>query len=134
MNKRDGEAQREMRRKRVAANLLGGLTYRQMAEALEVSLGTIASDVRIIIGRWRADQVETTDDWAQIQIRRLDTMLNALWDKALSGEEKAVRAVVEIIEKQNKILGTEAPTKHELSGKDGGPLTIAVVNVDVDKV
>ena len=61
-------------------------------------------------------------------------MLNALWDKALSGEEKAVRAVVEIIEKQNKILGTEAPTKHELSGKDGGPLTIAVVNVDVDKV
>lgn len=122
MKKRDGEAQREMRRKRVAANLLGGLTYRQMAEALEVSLGTIASDVRIIIGRWRTDQVGTTDEWAQIQIRRLDTMLNALWDKALSGDEKAVRAVVEIIEKQNKILGTEAPTKHELGGPDGGPV------------
>lgn len=132
MNKRDGEAQRELRRKRVAANLLGGLTYRQMAEALEVSLGTIASDVRIIIGRWRADQVETTDDWAQIQIRRLDTMLNAMWDKALAGDEKAVRAVVEIIEKQNKILGTEAPAKHELSGKDGGPVVIQMTWGDDD--
>lgn len=132
MKKRDGEAQREMRRKRVAANLLGGLTYRQMAEALEVSLGTIASDVRIIIGRWRTDQVGTTDEWAQIQIRRLDTMLNALWDKALSGDEKAVRAVVEIIEKQNKILGTEAPTKHELGGPDGGPVLIQMTWGDID--
>ena len=33
-----------------------------------------------------------------------------------------------------RLLGLDAPKAVELSGKDGGPLTIAIVNVDVDKV
>ena len=45
----------------VAANLLAGLNYRDMASGLDVSLGTIANDVKIILGRWQKEQVETTE-------------------------------------------------------------------------
>lgn len=107
MTKKTDAAERELRRKKVAANLLAGLTYRQMAEALGVGLATVAADVRLILDRWRKEQVAEIDDWLQVQLRRLDTMLNAIWDKVLSGDLKAAETALHIIERQAKLLGME---------------------------
>lgn len=100
-------ANREARRKQVAANLLAGLTYRQMAEALGVSLGTITKDVRLIIDHWRKEQVEDVDGWMQVQLRRLDTMLKAIWNDVLNGDLKAADTALRIIERQSKLLGLD---------------------------
>lgn len=100
-------SERELRRRKVSANLLAGLTYRQMAEALGVSVGTVATDVRLIIDRWRKEQVRDVDSWLQIQLRRLDTMLNAIWDKVLEGDLKAAETALHIIERQAKLIGLD---------------------------
>ena len=50
MSRKNKEAEREVRRKRVADGLLCGLTYRQMSEELGVALGTIVVGVRLLLG------------------------------------------------------------------------------------
>jgi len=50
------QAEAEERRKKVAANLLAGLNYRDMAEALNIGIGTISGDVKMILKRLRADK------------------------------------------------------------------------------
>lgn len=107
VRKKTDAAERELRQKKVAANLLAGLTYRQMAEALGVGVGTIARDVRLIIDHWRKEQVEDVDSWLQVQLRRLDTMLNAIWNSVLSGDLKAADTALRIIERQSKLLGLD---------------------------
>ena len=107
VKKKTDAADRELRRRKVAANLLAGLTYRQMAEAMGVSVGTIANDVRITIDHWRKEQVQDVDSWLQIQLRRLDTMLNAIWNKVLEGDLKAAETALHIIERQTKLIGLD---------------------------
>ena len=80
------EVRREMRRKKVAANLLSGLTYREIAEALNCSIGTVSNDVSIILGRWRREQVADADRYVELECRRLDIALNALWGAIQEGK------------------------------------------------
>lgn len=110
IQKKTDTAERELRRRKVAANLLAGLSYRQMAEALGVSIGTIAADVRTIIDHWRKEQVQDVDSWMQVQLRRLDTILNAIWTRVLEGDLKAAETALKVIERQAKLLGME--TQH----------------------
>lgn len=128
MSKKNDEAKRELRRKKVAANLVGGLNYRQMSEALEVSIGTIAADVKIILKRWEKEQVSEIDKIRQLELQRLDRALNAIWDRVLEGKTHAVAAMLKVMERRAKILGLDAPGKLEHSGPEGGP--IVMVNWD----
>jgi len=50
------QAEAEERRRKIAANLLAGLNYRDMAEALNIGIGTISGDVKMILKRLRVDQ------------------------------------------------------------------------------
>ena len=116
----------EKRRAIVASNLLAGLNYRDMAVALNVSLGTIAHDVGIILARWREEQVRTIGDITEIELRRLDTMLNAVWADAKSGKLGHIDRVIRIDERRARILGTDAPTEANvnlLDTRDANDLT-----------
>lgn len=110
VKKKSEAAERELRQRKVAANLLAGLSYRQMAEALGVGVATVARDVRLIIDHWRKEQVQDVDSWMQVQLRRLDTILNAIWNKVLEGDLKAAETALKVIERQAKLLGLE--TQH----------------------
>jgi hypothetical protein len=109
MSRKNQEAEVELRRKKVAANLLGGLNYRQMAEALGVSIGTISSDVKIILGRWQREQVKDADDYVQMELVRLDRALNAIWDRVLEGDLKAIETMLKIEERRARLLDLDAP-------------------------
>ena len=114
--------ERERRRKVVAANILAGLTYREIAEALNVSLGTVAGDFRAILKAWQKHYEGDMDRWVKVQLRRLDVMLNALWSKAKDGDETAIDRVLKIMERQARLLGLDAPTDVNL--QVGGRLDI----------
>ena len=129
MSRKSREAEIEQRRKKVAANLLGGLNYREMAEVFGVAIGTISGDVAIILGRWRRDQVATVDEWIQIEARRLDKALNAIWDSVLAGDAQAIDRMIKIMERRSKLLGLDAPARKELSGPDGGPIKVENVGL-----
>jgi hypothetical protein len=109
MSRKNQEAEVELRRKKVAANLLGGLNYRQMAEALGVSIGTISSDVKIILGRWQREQVKDAGDYVQMELVRLDRALNAIWDRVLEGDLKAIETMLKIEERRARLLDLDAP-------------------------
>ena len=49
-------------------------------------------------------------------------------------EAKTVKEKIAVWAMLARLLGLYAPERHELGGPDGGPLTIAIVNVDLDKV
>ena len=123
---KEAELALEKRRAIVASNLLAGLNYRDMAVALNVSLGTIAHDVGIILARWREEQVRTIGDITEIELRRLDTMLNAVWGDAKAGKLGHIDRVIRIDERRARILGTDAPTEANvnlLDTRDANDLT-----------
>jgi hypothetical protein len=111
--KKSAAAKREERRKKIAANLIGGLTYRQIAEACNCSLGTVANDVRIVLGRWRREQIDNIEGFVLLQLVRLDRMLNAIWNKVLDGDLAAIDRALKIMDRQAKLLGLDEPEKHE---------------------
>ena len=100
-------AEREIRRQKVAANLLAGLNYRAMAEAMGVSIGTIAGDVKVILNRWQKEQVGVVDQVMQIELTRLDRALNAIWANVLAGDDKAINNLLKIMERRAKLLGMD---------------------------
>ena len=116
MTRKAVAAARELRRRQVAANLLAGLNYREMAEALGVSLGTIKNDVDFVMGHWQREQVAAATDYVTLQERRLDRALNAIWARVLNGDDKAIAAMLKIEERRAKLRGLDQPDKLEHSG------------------
>ena len=116
MTYKTAAAARAHRRKQVAANLLAGLTYREMAEAFGVSLGTIKNDVDYVMAHWQREQVTAATDYVTLQERRLDRALNAIWERVLAGDDKAITALLKIEERRAKLRGLDQPEKVEHSG------------------
>jgi hypothetical protein len=116
MTRKAAAATRELRRRQVAVNLLAGLNYREMAEALGVSLGTIKNDVDVVMGHWQQEQVAVATDYVTLQERRLDRALNAIWAQVLNGDDKAITAMLKIEERRAKLRGLDQPDKLEHSG------------------
>ena len=104
------EFQIEQRRKTVSANLLAGLTYAEIGRALNVSKATITGDKKAILAEWRKHYAQEIDELVSLQLRRLDVLLNAVWEKARNGDERAIDKALAIMDRQNEILGvTKAP-------------------------
>jgi hypothetical protein len=94
------------RRRAVSANLLAGATYTEIGRALNVSKATITSDKKAILEEWRAQYTQAADQLVALQLRRLDMLLNAIWEKALKGDnDKAIGRALDILDRQNAILG-----------------------------
>lgn len=109
------EFEREERRKKVAANLLGGMTYREMARACDVSIGTISNDVKIILGRWKREQIQDTGRYVDLELRRLDIATNAIWDKITGGDLRAVDRLLKIQERRAKYLSLDQPIEFRMT-------------------
>ena len=119
MTRKTAAAARELRRKKVLANLLAGVTYREMAAALDVSVGTIKNDVAIVLKRCQQQQADSAQQYVTLQNERLDRALNAIWADVLRGDTRAVTAMLKIEERRAKLNGSDAPEEVKLSGSVG---------------
>ena len=133
MSRKTRQAEIEVRRQQVAANLLGGLNYREMADALGVSIGTIASDVKMIMKRWEHDQLDKFDAWVMLEDRRYDRLLNGIWDKATGGDLRAVDRALRIEDQRAKLKGLYAPEKHAMTDAEGNSIKFTVGGIDIAK-
>ena len=128
MSKKNKAAQIEERRIRVSANLLAGLTYRQMASALDVSIGTIANDVKIILGRMQKEQIVNTEDWVTVELSRIDRAMNSIWGQITDADSKtrliAIDRMVKLMELRAKYLGLFSPEKHAITDPEGKPIDL----------
>lgn len=103
--KRRAAIEREERRRRVAANLVAGLNYREIAISLNVSVGTVSNDVEALLKQWRTEQIETASEWATLNVKRLDRAINAIWAKVAEGDLGAIDRLQKLIEQQGRLLG-----------------------------
>ena len=116
----------EVRRQKVFANLLSGLSYRQMGEALGCSIGTISRDVQVVLGRLKKQQIQDADEWVQIELSRVDAALNAIWNIVIGAGDierdlGAVDRMVKLLELRCTYLGLFAPERRDITS-GGEPL------------
>lgn len=113
MSRKSDAAQREQRRQRVAVNLLAGMSYREIADALKVSPATICRDVEAMLKEWRVARLATADEWATLQVKRLDRAINAIWGNVLGGDLAAIDRLQKLIEQQSRLLGFDERVRVE---------------------
>ncbi len=106
---KERELEIEQRRATVAANILAGLNYRDLAKQLEVSLGTIANDVKIVARRYREEQISEYADIVQLELRRIDTALNAIWTDVKLGSKEAIQTMLALQNQRAKYLALFEP-------------------------
>lgn len=124
MSRKTKELEREERRKKVAANLKAGLNYREIAEHLGVSLGTISNDVNLVIERWQKEHVSEINEYVSLELKRLDQAQNAIWGEVMDGKLLAIDRLLKIQRRRADLLGLDAPEKHQLTGEAGGPMSV----------
>lgn len=105
----DKTKQLEIARRRVEVErlYLSGKTYRDIAEDLNVSVGTVAGDMKAVIQSWRNQATDDLDDFKQTQMQRLQRLLAALWVAAEGGDLKAVQQVRGIMSDMNTLMGLD---------------------------
>lgn len=106
---KERELEIEQRRVTVAANILAGLNYRDLAKQLNVSLGTIANDVKIVAKRYRDEQISEYADIVQLELRRIDTALNAIWSDVKLGNRNAIETMIALQNQRAKYLALFEP-------------------------
>lgn len=105
----------DARRARVAALLVRRTPYRQISEALGVSLATVAADVSEIRRQWRADAYGDVADYVLDELRVLDTdefELRLLYSRATDADTKMriYDRVSRIMQRRADLLGLDPPT------------------------
>ncbi|MBI4496777.1 MAG: hypothetical protein HY689_02620 [Chloroflexi bacterium] len=103
----------EARRTRVAELLLEGRSEREMARALGVSLGTVATDVKAVRQEWQARRLAHMEEKGAEDLARTDADLAAIWPKVRAGNLWAIDRVLGLLQYRAKVLGLEAPQKQE---------------------
>lgn len=68
----------------------------------------------------------------EMEVQRLDSLLQAVWGAALGGKLGAVDRVLSIMKRRAKLLALDAPDRLELAGPDGGPMQTESRTVDAN--
>ena len=109
---------------RIAIDLrAAGATYGQIATQLHHSDGREFTDegarqcVKRGMEHTRALTKAEAEEYRELEVRRLDAMFLAIWDRAKSGDIKAIETCLKIIRERAKFLGTYAPTRTSWEGR-----------------
>lgn len=102
-----------------------GMDYREIAEALDVSVSVAYEYVERVLAltaqnRENAEQVRT------LELERLDKMQSRLWSRVLAGDHGADYLILKIMERRASYLGLNAPQRTEVTGADGGPIEVSM--------
>ena len=95
-------------KKRRALELkITGLTYRQIADELDYR--SPASAHAAVMRALRETLAEPAEELRQLEVGRLDALLEAVWADAMTGKLPAVDRVLRIGERRAKLLGLDLP-------------------------
>ena len=98
------------RREDVARQRLRGWTQRQIAEQLNVSVGTVNRDLACLQEEWKAAAL------ASIEEHKIRVLAELAEVKRRGHATNNLNAVLQAIKAEVDILGLDAPVKSEISG------------------
>lgn len=99
-----------------------GKPLRAIAEELGVSHEMVRRYVRDGLEELNRSRLDDATELRTLEEARLDGLLQGLWAPATGGDEKAAAVALRVCESRRKLLGLDAPTKSEITGKDGSPV------------
>ena len=94
-----------------------GLTHRAIAARLGVAPATAYRRVRHALDQVNARTVEDAATLRSLEMLRLDELQNAIWQRAIDGDGKALDRVLAIMTRRTKLLGLDAPQRQETKVK-----------------
>lgn len=123
------EAKRADRRAKVAKLLRASIPVYRIAEQLGIDARTATADTNFLLDLWAQEQKpEDRHRWRARELAKLDEIEIKVAANARTGHEGAIDRLLRIMERRAKFMGLDAPTKQEVTGKDGGPVaTVATV-------
>lgn len=99
---------------------LDGLSHREIAAELGIAPSTAYKRVRHALDTINQRNADEAGTLRTLESMRLDELQNAIWEKALEGDDKALGRVLAIMDRRAKLLGLDAPTKHEAEVSPAG--------------
>lgn len=111
----------ERRREQVSAMVLAGVTYRQIAAELDVSLATIAGDVSELRDAWRERYTADYHEHASIELAKLEAVERRLWRLIAEGRLGAMQTWIKLSRRRAQLLGLDRPERIEAVVHDKPP-------------
>lgn len=103
------------RRGKAVAMRLAGLDFQTIADRLGYADRAAAhKDITRALEANVAEMHRNADVLRQEELDRLNRLQAGLWPTAAAGDPKAVTAVLGIIDRRCKLLGLDAPIRHEV--------------------
>jgi len=99
---------------------LQGKSMRAIGEALGLSGGYVCQRRQKALEDKKEELVGTAEKHIANQAGRLDSMLEALWDKVQAGDPKAIAAALAIEDRRSKLLGLDVAQRKALDITTGG--------------
>lgn len=97
---------RKNREKIIEANLLAGATVSQIAASLDEPVDVTTATIFEMTEKWRKDWAALSDTQTEINLRRVDLAINALWGTkgVQAGDTDAIKQVLKLVEMRNNLL------------------------------
>lgn len=105
-----------------------GASYTEIARSLRISRQGAHKLVTAVFEQLESELGETVPTVRRMEIERLDEMLFAIWPKVKKGDLPSIDRALKISERRSKILGIDMPIAREVSGPDGGRMSIALLD------
>jgi hypothetical protein len=138
---------------------LQGWSQVAIADQVGVSQATVCEDLKNIEELWRQSSVRDFDRAQNKELAKLDRIEReswSAWDRSQKPQQSAViqgesqqptkktlknqigdprflDQIHKCVASRRAILGLDAPQRHEHSGPDGGPMTLATMLAAIDK-
>ena len=156
----NSEAKSLERQAKVAEFYLQGWSQLKIAAEVGSAQSTISRDLKAIREEWRKSRIRDFEEAIAIQLEKIDLTEREAWSAwersqqdAVSkknmmtggecpteweqevrtgqyGDPRFLKIALECVERRCKLLGLDAPEKHQHTGADGRPLVMEVVVKD----
>lgn len=120
------------RRAKAVAMRLAGVDYETIAQRLGyASRGAAYTDIDRALQARLVEQHQGADVLRQQELARLDRLQAAAWTAAASGDLKAIETVLKVVDRRCKLLGLDAPVRHEVVTLDAIDAEIARLTAEL---
>jgi hypothetical protein len=94
--------------------LLGRYPAHRIAKVLRVNRNTISADIRAIREDWKSHRSDAYEQYSAEEIPKLDALEQAVWAKAMAGDNRAIDRVLAIMQRRAALIGLDAPEKSRI--------------------
>ncbi len=122
------------RRAKAVALRLAGVDYDTIADRLGYyNRGAAYNDITRALEANVAEQQRGADILRQEELARLDRLQAGVWQAAVSGDTRSVDSALRIIDRRCKLLGLDAPVRHEVVTMDAVEAEIARLSAELGR-